>query len=156
MNSRYVIAIIITVLIAIGVIIAVVFQVREYSMSLDPKLREIKKLVKEVFYRDDYTNFVKDIDTRHAYESVQLYSDSRSYTINKHKVYLCLYDKNRNYHTNNTLIFVFLHEMAHVMCDEIGHTDKFWDIFGEILKKAAEIGIYNPSEEMPDEYCGHY
>ena len=39
----------------------------------------------------------------------------------KQKVYLCLKDENNEYYNDNMLIYVALHELAHVLCDEIGH-----------------------------------
>ena len=79
--------------------------------------------------------------------------DKRSYTINKKKVYLCLKDENGEYYHDNMLIFVVLHEMAHVMCDEIGHTAKFQQIFQQLLAEAAAKDIYDPSIQPIQNYC---
>ena len=51
------------------------------------------------------------------------------------------------------LIYVALHEVAHVLCDEVGHTQKFHSIFEDLLKKATEMGIYNPSIPLIQNYC---
>ena len=53
----------------------------------------------------------------------------------------------------NMLIFVTLHEIAHCLCDEIGHTDRFNDIFNELLEKAIKMKIYNPSIPIIQDYC---
>ena len=45
---------------------------------------------------------------------------------------MCLKDKNGKYYDDNMLNYVALHELAHVLCDEIGHTDKFYAIFDEL------------------------
>lgn len=79
--------------------------------------------------------------------------DTKSYTINKKKVYLCLKDENGEYYDDNMLMFVAIHELAHVLCDEIGHTDKFQSIFQELLDKATEIQIYDPSVAPIQNYC---
>jgi len=73
-------------------------------------------------------------------------SDS-SYTINKRSMHLCVKDRKGKYFSKNMLMYVALHELAHVLCDEIGHTPKFHKIFDDILDKAVEIGLYNP--EVP-------
>jgi len=54
--------------------------------------------------------------------------DSTSYTINKgEEIHVCLRekDKNRILHDINTMMFVILHEMAHIMSDSIGHNNEF-------------------------------
>ena len=76
-----------------------------------------------------------------------------SFTINKSRVNLCLKDKEGNYYDDNMLMYVALHELAHVMCDEIGHTDKFHEIFDKLLEKAAAYGIYDPSIPPISNYC---
>jgi hypothetical protein len=43
----------------------------------------------------------------------------------------------------DALVFVALHELAHVACDEIGHTPRFWDEFRYILDEATRIGAYS-------------
>ena len=45
------------------------------------------------------------------------------------------------YYTDNTLIYVILHEVAHVLCDEIGHTEKFQNIHQELIDKAQDAKI---------------
>jgi hypothetical protein len=56
----------------------------------------------------------------------------------------------------NTLTFVALHELSHVMTKSVGHTDEFWGNFKFLLKEAAEIGIYDPIDyaKEPQRYCG--
>lgn len=85
--------------------------------------------------------------------SLQYFEDDKSYTINKSKVYLCLRDQNRSYYSMNMLMYVSIHELAHVICDEIGHTPKFHKIFSELLDKAVVLGIYDPSEPLVQDYC---
>tara|TARA_A100001015_G_C14852506_1_gene657080 strand:- start:559 stop:990 length:432 start_codon:yes stop_codon:yes gene_type:complete len=42
----------------------------------------------------------------------------------------------------NTLMFVALHELAHIATDEIGHTYKYWENFRFLLRCAEKIKIY--------------
>jgi len=56
----------------------------------------------------------------------------------------------------NTLTFVALHELTHLMTKSIGHKKEFWDNFKFMLEEAAEHGLYeavNYAKE-PEEYCG--
>lgn len=85
--------------------------------------------------------------------SLQYFEDDKSYTINKNKVYLCLRDQNNSYYSMNMLMYVSIHELAHVICDEIGHTPKFHKIFAELLDKAVVLGIYDPTEPLIHDYC---
>ena len=56
----------------------------------------------------------------------------------------------------NTLIFVALHELTHLMTSSIGHKKDFWDNFKFMLEEANEIGVYQPVNygQKPQEYCG--
>jgi len=59
----------------------------------------------------------------------------------------------------NTVMFVVLHEMAHLMTADLSatsHTPEFWANFRRILQDAQRIGIYTPVNysHSPVEYCG--
>tara|TARA_B000000475_G_scaffold272145_1_gene272164 strand:+ start:3999 stop:4586 length:588 start_codon:yes stop_codon:yes gene_type:complete len=56
----------------------------------------------------------------------------------------------------NTLAFVAVHELGHVMTESIGHTKEFWQNFKFLLKNAVKIGIYQPIDykKKPKNYCG--
>lgn len=88
-----------------------------------------------------------------AIDKVILLEDTKSYTINKKKIYLCLRDEHGEYYNDNMLIFVAIHELAHVLCDEIGHTEKFESIFHNLLQEAVEQKIYDPNVEPIHDYC---
>jgi hypothetical protein len=89
------------------------------------------------------------------FKDVELYEGDKSYTINKKKVYICLKDSDGRYYDRNMLTYVICHEFAHLVCDEVGHTDKFYAIFNDILKQATAIGAYDPSIPPLRDYCGH-
>ena len=73
---------------------------------------------------------------------------------NKHHRHLCLEDTDGLYYDKNMLIYVTLHELAHIFCDEIGHTEKYHKIFAELLTIANKVGIYDIDQKLPEEYCG--
>jgi len=56
----------------------------------------------------------------------------------------------------NTLTFVALHELSHIMTESIGHKQEFWENFKFLLQNAKEAGIYDPVDykKSPQEYCG--
>jgi hypothetical protein len=56
----------------------------------------------------------------------------------------------------NTLTFVALHELSHIMTTSIGHKQEFWQNFKFVLENAKEANIYQPVDykKTPKEYCG--
>ena len=55
-----------------------------------------------------------------------------------------------------TLTFVSIHELAHIMTKSIGHKQEFWQNFKFLLENAKDAGIHTPKDykERPAEYCG--
>jgi hypothetical protein len=56
----------------------------------------------------------------------------------------------------NTLTFVALHELSHILTESIGHKQEFWNNFKFVLVNAKAAGIYDPVDykKKPQEYCG--
>ncbi len=86
-------------------------------------------------------------------------NNSTSYTINKGEMmHLCLRNKNiqKSLHDKNLLMFVIIHELAHIMSESIGHNTEFYNNFKFLLKEAVQSGIYYPDnfEKNPVTYCG--
>jgi hypothetical protein len=87
-------------------------------------------------------------------------SEYTAYTENKgEKLAFCL-NKNKNNNNNlidqNTLMFVAIHEIAHIMTLSVGHTEEFWQNFKFLLENAVQLGIYEPIDykKNPKNYCG--
>lgn len=87
-------------------------------------------------------------------------SSDTSYSENKgQRIVVCLRDKTKPPYPLveiNTVMFVMLHEMSHLMTETIGHTPEFWENFRRILHDAVKIGIYTPVNysRQPTPYCG--
>lgn len=82
-----------------------------------------------------------------------------SYSINKgEKIVICLRtrDNREKLIEYNTIMFVVLHELSHIMTLSVGHTNEFWDNFKFILQNAVKINIYNEIDysKYPKKYCG--
>ena len=80
-----------------------------------------------------------------------------SYSVNKgEKISICVRQPDNTFINDNIIIFVFIHELAHVMTKEVGHTPKFWDNMAYLLEQGEKIGIYIPEDygENPVDYCG--
>ena len=56
----------------------------------------------------------------------------------------------------NTLTFVAIHELAHVMTTSEGHKQEFWQNFKFLLEQAKDANIYEPVDykKNPEPYCG--
>jgi len=87
-------------------------------------------------------------------------SEYTAYSENKgEKLAFCLNKKkqnNDNLIDSNTLTFVAIHEVAHIMTISVGHTEEFWNNFKFLLENAVELKIYTPVDykKEPENYCG--
>ena len=56
----------------------------------------------------------------------------------------------------NTLMFVAIHELSHIMTTSIGHKQEFWQNFKFLLENSKESNIYIPVDykKKSTEYCG--
>ena len=56
----------------------------------------------------------------------------------------------------DTLTFVAIHELSHVMTKSVGHKAEFWQNFKFLLENAKEAKIHQPVDykSEPAEYCG--
>ena len=81
-----------------------------------------------------------------------------AYSVNKgEELSLCIREKGSDkFIDDNTIIFVAIHELSHIMTPETGHTPLFWDNMKYLLEKASSQGIYMPVDysQSPVNYCG--
>jgi hypothetical protein len=82
-----------------------------------------------------------------------------SYSVDKgRKIVFCLRSKDEKQELidMNTIMFVAIHELAHVMTKSVGHTEEFWSNMRYLLKKGIKIGVYKPHDykNNPVKYCG--
>jgi hypothetical protein len=88
-------------------------------------------------------------------------ADSSTYTINKGELMVvCLRKKNKqkDFYQMDLLLFVLIHELAHIMTISEGHTAEFMKNFKFILKEAVGCGLYTPIDysvaNNKIDYCG--
>ena len=70
---------------------------------------------------------------------------------------MCLHDKDgKLIQDKNTMKFVLIHELAHVMTKSIGHTDEFWGNMRYLLREAINMNLYKQQNfrKRPVTYCG--
>ncbi len=82
-----------------------------------------------------------------------------SYSVNKgERLILCIRQKNStdSFVDKNVVMYVAVHELAHLATETIGHDQPFWDNFKFILQEAVSIGLYKKVDfaNNPAPYCG--
>lgn len=137
-------------------------QIKEFFIEkcfYDPVVAGLRKDVERMFEARNtpWTGFLEVLNHRKkdVIYKLKLCKGSSSYTIDKNTTYLCVIDENTGkYYQRNMLMHVFLHELGHVICDEIGHTKSFDDIFKQLMDEAHEFGIYDKDAPLLSDYCG--
>lgn len=126
----------------------------------------IQKLDEHLYNnKNNYKNYEKYIEQMHnklKKTKIQESTDNgvyTSYSINKgEQIIFCLRSRRETgkLHELNLLMYVVLHELAHVACPEYGHTDLFKEIFAFLANEGVKINIYNKIDFRLNnrEYCG--
>ena len=128
--------------------------------KITEKCKELVKYMDKKYPDDPNTQrLVKGFNPKKVMETLPT-SEYTAYSENKgEKIAFCL-NKTKNENNNlideNTLMFVAIHELSHVMTKSIGHKTDFWENFKTLLANAKEAGIHTPIDykEKPQEYCG--
>ena len=96
-----------------------------------------------------------------AVYELEAHSKMTSYSFNKGE-YIVFCIRSRDEHNKlapmNILVFVGLHELAHVMTLTKGHDEAFWENFRFLLAHAIKWGYYKDLDyaSNPRPYCGTY
>lgn len=94
-------------------------------------------------------------DIKRIAPKLRFFEGNKSYTINKTYVFICLKDQYGKLYHQNQLVLVILHEIAHALCDEIGHTQKFQNILDELLEASEKAGLYDSRIPHIPNYCNY-
>lgn len=86
-------------------------------------------------------------------------SQYTSYSVNKgEELHFCLRskDEKQELHPINTLMFVAIHELAHIMSVTLGHNKEFMTNFKFLLENAVEVGVYEKIDYNKNsvDFCG--
>ena len=120
-----------------------------------------------VLYESCITNYPTDIRIKRLIRNYNPNNISESmkssiytsYSVNKgQKLVICIKEKDieETLIDLNTIMFVVIHELAHIITKSIGHTEEFWDNMRFLLKISISLGIYQDVDykKDPKEYCG--
>lgn len=120
-------------------------------------------LIENIDNYPDYQEYINLLSKNFTKQRTQIYegdgeNNLTSYSVNKgEELVFCLRSKERNkLHDINLLMYVAIHEMAHMACPEIGHGLLFKKIFRFLTEEAIKLNLYIKEDysENPVEYCG--
>lgn len=104
----------------------------------------------------DYARLARRFDGDAISEGRPNHGYTTSFTIDKARVVLCIRQSNGDFVPRPVVMYVAIHELAHILTKSVGHTDEFWSNNARLVKAAKEIGIYEDQnfDETPVSYCG--
>lgn len=128
-----------------------------YLASVNQKLTKLVHHMMAKYPEDEevqqlYNNYSPDSISEGSVDS-----GYTSYAVNKgQKLILCIRQRNMSFVDEQIVLYVAIHEVAHIMTKEIGHTSRFWDNFKFLLDEAIMLGIYKYMDynKNPKDYCG--
>lgn len=115
------------------------------------------------YIQERISQLINKYDPDSVYEISPLNTSGvTSYTQDKRTLILCLRHKekdangNNELHDINTIMFVVVHELSHMMNDLWGHKINFWILFKFMLQNSVDCEVYKPVNYAlhPIKYCG--
>jgi len=91
------------------------------------------------------------------YGKIPLRIGDKSYTEDKSVITLCIVDPDNNdFYDINTLMYVALHELSHVITPYglETHGEEFKENFSKLLRLAQNKHVYDSTKPIPLSYCG--
>ena len=123
-------------------------KMKDLNMHMKKKYRK-KECVKRLYENFNPSKIKEILPTSKHTAYSENKGEKMAFCVTKNKKGQQLIDE-------NTLTFVALHELSHIMTKSVGHTEEFWDNFKLLLQNAVEIKIYKPIDysKSPKKYCG--
>jgi predicted metal-dependent hydrolase len=123
------------------------------------KLEQICNLMKEKYPDDESVKRMIEKFNPDNITEAGKNNQYTSYSVNKgEKLVFCIRqkDEKESIVDENTITFVSIHELAHIMTKSVGHTEEFWNNFKRLLKEAIDNNLYTKENysENPKDYCG--
>lgn len=136
-----------------------IHKVADLLAKVTGKMKKLVNIVSDKYLSNEKCQQLKKNFNPKKIKEILPTSSYTAYSENKgEKIAFCTTTTKRGSKLidENTLIFVAIHELAHVMSDSIGHTNEFWDNFKFLLNKAVEHKLYKPINygKKSKMYCG--
>lgn len=131
----------------------------EINLMYVTLIKHLKKNRMNTIWRDNIIYLTNNYNPDVLGEHIPTNLNYTSYVRNKgKKIRLCLRTReNRNiFHDMNTIRFVAIHELSHMMTESYGHEDDFWKAFKFLLFEAQSLGLIKliDYKKDPQKYCG--
>ena len=135
-------------------------QVADLLAHTTQDLKKLVEYAKEKYPdRENVQRLVNGFNPKKIYEILPT-SEYTAYSENKgEKLAFCTTKQKKNGSElidRDTLLFVGIHELSHIMTVSVGHEPEFWKNFKFLLELAKEANIHQPYDykKNPIEYCG--
>lgn len=138
-------------------------KIKSIKLIIKNLLKIKKYLVNNIDRYPKYKPYILNIDSKFDENTLikeTTNDDFTAYTVNKgDTMSFCLNSKiNNKIHDINILMYVAIHELAHIASTDIGHTDLFHELNDFLLDIAIKLNVYNfiNYSNFTTEYCGIY
>lgn len=128
---------------------------KEAAELLNRSNRNVIKFIDHLKKKPEFKHISDNL--KYRYDPGHFEEGKKSFTVSKgKKISMCLRNEYGKLYSDNTIMFVLLHEISHVAINSHDHNDEFWNTFGTLLREAHTIGIYDPVNYAmyPEKYCG--
>jgi hypothetical protein len=130
----------------------------EVLSTIKDRLSKLIKYCIRNHPNDDRVFILKNRFNENNIQETDINDTGTSYSIDKgEEIHLCLRDKeSQKLQKINTLMFVAIHELAHVMSVSYGHNEEFHKNFKFLLENAIKNGLYQNIDysSNPEKFCG--
>ncbi len=123
--------------------------------------QNLKRVIQQCAAKSSDAEAVKRLESNFKGDTIIEHMPGNTYvshSVNKgQELSICVRDKGSNAFIDpNTVMFVALHELAHVMSVSTGHTPEFWANMKYLLECGSDIGVYQPVDysKTPVMFCG--
>jgi hypothetical protein len=121
------------------------------TFPTDPKIARMKKRFSDTVFQE------ANPEEQSLKEGMTPSKPSTSYTLNKGDVMvLCIRNVDGSMVDINTLMYVSIHELAHILSSSLNHTPEFWENMKLLIDYAIKNKIYIKRDysNQPVPYCG--
>lgn len=134
-------------------------QAANRMAEIKNRLTQLVEYLKDKLPNDPRTQRLIERFDVESIQETRIDSHHTSFSVDKgEEMHFCLRDKTENFnlHPLNPLMFVALHELAHVASLKNGHGEEFQKNFVWILENAVQIGIWKNEDYAANnvKYCG--
>lgn len=140
---------------------------RELFVIIYMKIEELFDALRYVYIENNHpTQFKKEIEnllTTFQFDQISenvssFWNDDTSYVLEKKELHICTtYTENgqKKLHDPDVILYVLIHELAHVGLDDFGHTERFWMFMRFLIDFAKFQNILKDINfvDNPIKYC---